>query len=407
MKVEIITTGDEVMQGVIVDTNTAWIAERLSSLGHEIVAHSSAPDDENAIRNLLIASAARADAVVVTGGLGPTTDDITLSSAAVAFGVKLTRDDDILREIEEFFKRSGREMSISNEKQAYIPEGGDVLSNRVGTAPGIALDYSDTRFFFLPGVPKELYQIFKDSVEPWFAERARGACSERVLSCFGLPEASIDTALRDIDLTGLRLSYRVKFPDVLLKLTAREESPSKAESVLEGAVGLVRSRLGDIVYGEEDGSLAAVVGSILRERGLSLSVAESCTGGLIADLITNIPGASEYFNMGVVTYSNKSKEDILTVPTKALAEHGAVSCEVARSMAENVRRIGHSDIGIAVTGIAGPGGGTPEKPVGTVYVAISTEEGCDVKKYVFNRDRIWFKQFVAATALDTVRKLFI
>jgi competence/damage-inducible protein CinA-like protein len=407
MKVEIITTGDEVMQGVIVDTNTAWIAERLSRLGHEIVRHESVSDDEVAIRDVLIAAASRADAVVVTGGLGPTTDDLTLSSAADAFGVKLVKNEAVLHGIEEFFKCFGRQMSVSNEKQAYVPQGGDILPNSVGTAPGIGVDYSGTRFFFLPGVPKELYQIFSDSVEPWFAKRAEGAYSERVLRCFGSPEATIDTALRDVDLSDVRLSFRVKFPDVLVKLTARAETLSEADKTVAAAADLVRNRLGDIVYGEGDDCLAKVVGAMLHERGMTLSVAESCTGGLISNLITDIPGSSEYFNMGAVTYSNRSKQDILGISGDLLAEHGAVSDATVRAMAEGVRRIGCSSVGIAVTGVAGPGGGSSEKPVGTVFIGISTEDGCDAKKYVFNRDRIWFKQFVAATALDSVRRLLI
>lgn len=404
MKIDIVTTGDEVMQGVIVDTNTAWIAERCHALGHEVVRHTSVGDDAEAIGEALKAASRRAGAVIVTGGLGPTADDITVEAAAGAFGVRLVRDEAVLEEIRTFFQRTGRPMSASNEKQALIPQGGKVLPNRVGTAPGIQVRLGDAECFFLPGVPKELYQIFDDAVMPWLSQNARGAMAERVLCCFGIPEAAIDERLRGVDLGGARLSFRVKFPEILLKVVGRAEGVAEARSIADAAAAAIRRRLGDVVYGEGETTLAAVALRMLADRGMTLAVAESCTGGLIASTVTDVPGSSAVFERGVVCYSNRSKRELLGVTEELLRAHGAVSRECAMAMAEGVRRTSGAAVGVAVTGIAGPGGGTPEKPVGTVHVALATLEGTEEHDYHFPRDRIWFKQLAAWTALDVVRK---
>ena len=404
MRIAIITTGDELMQGVIVDTNTAWIAERCHRIGHEVVRHCSVGDDADAIGGALAQAAKHADAVVVTGGLGPTADDITVGAAAKAFGVPLVMHEEVLEDIRLFFERIGRPMSPSNEKQAFVPEGGVVLQNRVGTAPGIRATMGGATFFFLPGVPRELCQIFDDGVMPWLMEHASGAMAERVLRCFGLPEASIDERLVGADLAGARLSFRVKFPEILLKVVARAGNPTAAKAIADQAAAAIRERLGSFVYGEGGEELAAVVGGMLSKRGMTLAVAESCTGGLIASTITDCPGSSAWFERGVVTYSNRSKTELLGVTDEMLRAHGAVAAETAMAMAEGIRRASGATFGVAVTGIAGPGGGSPEKPVGTVHVALATPAGTEQHEYHFNRDRSWFKQIVAWTALDLVRQ---
>lgn len=407
MRIEIITTGDEVMQGVIVDTNTSWIAKRCHSLGHEIVRHSSVCDDIFAVGDLLIEASRRADAVIVTGGLGPTADDITIEAAAQAFGVKLKMNEEVLKGIYDFFQRIDRPASLSNDKQALIPEGGQVLQNLVGTAPGISVKLGHAQFFFLPGVPRELYQIFTDSVVPWLACNAAVVMSERVLRCFGMPEATLDERLRGLDLGDTRLSFRVKFPEILLKVVARAKEFVDAECAVAAAADGIRKRLGPIVYGEGETSLAAVVGNMLVEQSMTLAIAESCTGGLLASMITDIPGASTWFERSVVCYSNRSKVEMLGVSKELLEKHGAVSAEAAMAMAEGVRRISNATLGLAVTGIAGPGGGTPEKPVGTVHIALATPSGTNHQRHIFNRDRLWFKQIVSWTALDMVRRYMI
>jgi competence/damage-inducible protein CinA-like protein len=404
MKIEIVTTGDEVMQGVIVDTNTAWIAERCAGLGHEIVRQTAVGDDLEAIGDALMSAAARADCVIVSGGLGPTADDLTMEAAAKAFALELVRDEIVLDGIRAWFERAGRPMSKSNEKQALIPEGATVLENRVGTAPGIHAELGGADVFFLPGVPKELFQIFEDAVFPWLHERARTACAFKVLRCFGIPEASVDERLFGMDLFGARLSFRVKFPDILLKLLGCGQTTMEAQRSVDAAAAAIRGRLGDIVYGEGETSLAEVVGDMLLKRRMKLAVAESCTGGLVCSLITDVSGASTWFERGVVAYSNRAKEEILGVAAEILRINGAVSEEAARAMAEGVRRTSGAHIGVGLSGIAGPGGGMPAKPVGTLFIAVATPEGTAAHHLSIPRDRQWFKQMAAATALDLVRR---
>lgn len=403
MKVELIATGDEVMHGIIVDSNAAWMAERIVPFGFDIVRHTSVGDDEGAIAGALREAAARADLVFVSGGLGPTADDITIETAAKAFGIKLVKDEAVLAEIRDFFERIGREMSPSNEKQALVPEGARTLQNKVGTAPGIHAALGGAEFFFLPGVPKELYQIFEDSVMPWLSERADTHYIKRVLRCFGIPEASIDTKLAGVELAGARLSFRVKFPEIMLRLIARSKDEAETRAQVDRAASNIKERLGDVVYGEGEATLAEVTGKLLRERGFTLAVAESCTGGLLSSTITDVAGASDYFERGVVAYSNRSKEELLGVPHDVVEGSGAVSKETVSKMAEGIRREARTDIGVAITGIAGPGGGTAEKPVGRVHIAVATPDGTWARQYDYQRDRLWFKQIVAATALNLVR----
>lgn len=390
MKIEIITTGDEVMQGVIVDTNTAWIAERCTRFSHEVVRHTSIGDYEGDIGDALLAASRRAGCVIVTGGLGPTTDDLTIEAAAKAFGVKLIWDESVIEDI--------------RRRQALIPEGGKVLPNKVGTAPGVQVKFGDAEFFFLPGVPKELYQIFDDSVVPWLERYAKGVSRELVLRCFGVPEATIDEKLRGVDLAGCRLSFRVKFPEILLKLVMRGDRENDVQKSIDLASHRIREILGDVIYGEGETSLAQVVGRMLANRKMTIAVAESCTGGFVSSTITDVPGSSGYFERGVVSYSNSSKINMVGVPEGVIRAHGAVSRGTALAMAEGIRKLSGASIGLGLTGIAGPGGGTPEKPVGTVYIALVGEGWAESHGYCFNRDRLWFKKIVVATTLDLVRK---
>ncbi len=407
MKIEILTTGDEILQGTIIDTNSAWISEKCQMLGHEVTRHVSVGDDDKEIAEAVGAASGRADCVIVSGGLGPTADDITVEAVARAFGLKLKLDEAVLAEIRDFFGRVGRQMAKTNEKQALIPEGGRPLPNKVGTAPGIRVKLGRAECFFLPGVPRELYQIFDDSVLPWLKEEATGASEARVLRCFGLPEATIGEKLSDVPLHGARLSFRVKFPEILLKLIARSESDADARHSVDAAAAAIRERLGDVVYGEGETILPEVVGHMLRDRNMTVAVAESCTGGLIASHFTDVAGSSEYFERGVVSYSNRAKQELLGVSLDTLRANGAVSREAAMAMAEGVRRLSGAAIGIATTGIAGPGGGTPEKPVGTVHMAITTAERTEAFQYSFGGDRERLKLLFAMTAIDMVRKYLI
>lgn len=407
MKIEILTTGDEILQGIIIDTNSAWLSERCEMLGHEVTAHVSVGDDAKAIADAVKLASSRADCVIVSGGLGPTVDDITVEAVANAFGLKLEIDDAVLSEIKSFFDRVGRPMSKTNEKQAMIPEGGSALPNRVGTAPGIRVKLGKAECFFLPGVPRELYQIFDDSVLPWLKESANLNCVTHVLRCFGLPEATIDEKLQGVDLHGARLSFRVKYPEILLKLIARTSDPKDAEVSVRSATAEMKERLGTVIYGEGETTLPEAVGLMLRDRKMTVAVAESCTGGLVASMFTDVPGSSEYFERGVVSYSNRSKQELLGVSPETLRANGAVSRETAMAMAEGVKRLSGASIGIATTGIAGPGGGTPEKPIGTVHMAITDGTRTEAFEHHFNGDRERLKQIFAMSAINMVRRYLL
>ena len=406
MKVEVITVGDEILSGNIVDTNFAWLGDQLWSAGFDLHWHTSVGDEPEKITGALKAAIGRSQAVIVTGGLGPTIDDITLEVAAQAFGLPLILNEPALQEIRNFFVKMGREMTPNNQKQAMLPKGSQVIPNKVGTAPGCHLIFKKTHFFFLPGVPREMKAQFEESVVSAlsYLDPEKRQFYKRTLRCFGAPEAKIGQLLEGVDLTGVDLAYRVSFPEILLKISAWGEKIKD----LNGRVGRVekkiRHRLGRLIYGEGEETLASVVGRLLQERKATLSVAESCTGGLLADLITDCPGSSRYFERGVVVYNNQSKTDLLNVPAPALLTFGAVSSETAAAMAKGMRRSAKTTYSLAMTGIAGPSGSTSEKAVGTAHIALDSEEGTEEKEFHFPTQRTWFKRVVAFTALDILRR---
>jgi nicotinamide-nucleotide amidase len=415
MKIAVVTTGDEIMSGNVVDTNSAWIADKCWMLGHEVVWHGGVGDFADAIGDACLLAERRAEAVFVTGGLGATLDDITVESAAKAFGKKMVLHDDIWRGVQDFFKRGGRECTENNKRQAYLPEGGKPLTNTVGTAPGVQVKFGRAVFFFVPGVPKELYQIFNDSILPWLKGRSpEGAYEQRFLKCYGIPEASFDERLKGIELGEVRMSFRVTFPEVKIKLIVRKNtaqgfSPAnigRPEGLrcISNVEKQVRERIGEYIFGVDDDTMASVVGGLLLKKKMRLAVAESCTGGLISNILTNVPGASSWFERGVVSYSNESKMQFLGVKEATLKKHGAVSEAAAREMAEGIRKISGADMGLSVTGIAGPTGGTKEKPVGTVHIALATSAGTGHVERRFPRDRESFKLITAYEAMDLVRR---
>lgn len=408
LNIAIVTTGDEVMAGNIPDTNATWISDRCWMLGHTMTLHMAVGDNTAAIGNAVIYAASKADVVIVSGGLGATVDDITLASAADALKLKMIYHENIWKEIQEFFDRVGRDCAENNKRQAYMPEGAKALPNKLGTAPGIWLNHNGKDYFFLPGVPKEMKYIFDNSIFPWLAKHSgRPAYFQKFLKCFGLPEATFDAMISDLKFEGINLSFRVTFPETKIKLVARSESEEESKELVAKAADKIRERLGSHVYGEDEETLEEVVGNLLISKKYNLAIAESCTGGMIANMITNVAGSSSYFERGYVTYSNESKIELLGVKPAVIKEHGAVSKETAIAMAEGARKMSKADIAVSVTGIAGSTGGTPEKPVGTVYIAIAGPKGTIVKHYIYSRERIWFKKLVSAGALDMVRRYLI
>ncbi len=406
MKIEVITTGDEVLSGSIVDTNFAWIADQLWTRGYDLVRHTTVADDPDAIGKALIAAAAASDVVIVTGGLGPTTDDITLESAAEAFGLPLELNSRALAEIEGFFQKIGRPMSPNNRRQAMLPKGSRSISNRAGTAPGCQLRFQKTDFFFLPGVPKEMKQQFEEGVLPFLTKSEPGCAFHlKVFRCFGLPEASLDQELRQTPLGDVRLGWRVVFPEILIKISSTD--PVEGGDLLAAAEKTIREKVGKYIYAEGDETIERLIGRLLTTRKETVAVAESCTGGLIAHLLTNVPGSSAYFERGVVTYSNRSKSELLGVPAALLKKNGAVSAEVAIAMAEGIRKSAKTTYGIGVTGIAGPSGATEGKPVGTVHIAVAGPKETKERCYDIPRDREWFKLYAAQIALHKLRRMIL
>jgi nicotinamide-nucleotide amidase len=407
MKAEILTIGDELLRGEIVDSNKSFLSDRLLSLDVETRFHASVHDDPADMTDAFRRAAARSDVVLVSGGLGPTRDDLTCEVLARSFGRELRLDEEALETIRAFFRSVGRDMTENNAKQAYFPEGAEVLPNPIGTAPGFVLEEHGTLFFCLPGVPREMQRMMDEQVLPRLARRAGGGrvVRARLLRTFGMGESTLDDELKDIAASGdVTLGFRTSFPDNYLRPVARAATVEEAEAKLDRVCEAIRERLGALVYAEGDQTLPIVVGHLLRGTGQTIAVAESCSGGLIAEQITDVAGSSDYFLGGVVAYANSAKEALLGVPAALLEEQGAVSESVVRAMAEGVRERFGADYGLATTGISGPGGGSQGKPVGLVHVALARAEGTFADHFVFPLDRNRHRLLTAQVALDWVRR---
>ena len=410
MKAEILTIGDELLRGEIVDTNKSFLADRLLGLDIETHFQTSVRDDPPAMIDAFRRAASRSDIALVSGGLGPTRDDLTAAVLAEAFGLELVLDEAALETIRSFFRSRGREMTGNNVNQARFPEGADILPNPLGTAPGFSITQGTTRFFCLPGVPNEMTRMMDEQVMPRI-EAARGAgfaVRARLIRTFGMGESTLDDELKDIAASGdVSLGFRTSFPDNYLRPLARAATAKQAEAALDRICDAIRQRLGPLVYGEDEQTLETVVGQLLAQRGMTIAVAESCTGGLIAKRITDNPGSSAYFAGGVVAYSNAAKSELLGVSAAVLEEHGAVSDPVVRAMAEGVRERFGVDIGVATTGISGPDGGTTSKPVGLVHIALAREAATYAESFVFRMDRARHRLLTSQVALDWVRRTLL
>ncbi len=411
MKVEIITIGNEITSGEIVDTNAAFMAGELAGAGLEVIFITTTGDDSWRIEDALHRAQDRAEAVIVTGGLGPTKDDITAVSAAKALGLHLVVNKEVLDGLRKRFSGMGMEMPVSNEKQAFFPQQSEIIPNPLGTACGFAVRRPGKIFIFLPGVPRELEYLFRENVIPLLQKERKDRVLVRsaTLKVFGYTESAIADLLKDIDPAkfSASLAYLPRFPENHVKITVKGISAEDVEGRLIELDGIIREKLGGRVIAAGRETLEEMVGSLLMSNQATLAVAESCTGGLIGHRLTQVPGSSAYFERGVVVYSNAAKAQMLGVPESLIAARGAVSAEVAEKMAEGVRRAGSTTLGLAVTGIAGPDGGSEEKPVGTVFIALSGPEGTVSKGYRFFGDRDRIKTISAYTAIDWVRRYFL
>ncbi len=405
MTVALLSIGTELTRGEIVNTNAPWLASELSASGFNVATVEAVPDDLDAIVGALKRLAQTYRLVIVTGGLGPTTDDLTAAAAARAAEVELVRDESAMLAVRRRVEAFGKTMNAGLEKQADVPAGAETLANSNGTAPGFCLQLGDTPVFFLPGVPREMKRMFTEQVLPRVRPSAPNTTFQVRLRTYGLGESSIGQALEGLEAAhpGVTLGYRIQFPEVDVKVHARAASQSAAREAALRAAEEVKARLGDVVYGTGDESFPEIVGRAVRGRGWRLAVAESCTGGLILHLLTSYP-ASDYLVGGAVTYANSAKSRLLGVFEDTLRGHGAVSTEVAAEMAEGARRLCECDVALSITGIAGPTGGTATKPVGLVYWSVAHPGGTIVRDRVFvgNRDEV---QLAAAYAgLDLLRR---
>lgn len=409
---EILATGDEICQGAFVDTNSARIAQALSDLGIEVVRHTCVGDDQDLLAAAMKEIGKRADVAVATGGLGPTVDDLTARAAAAAAGVELKLNQAAADSIQRIFDRFGRTMADSDLKQAMLPEGADVLFNRAGTAPGFSIRIGKCRFYFLPGIPSEMERMLPDVMDHIKADSgyAPAYCKTRQLSVFGLPEARVNDLLAGLAEAHpeVKLGMIARFPVIYVKLTAGGNDPGRIDGMLSKAAGYAADQLGDHLFSMSGLPMEEEVGNLLRDRGLTVATAESCTGGLAAHMLTNIAGSSDYFLFSAVCYSNPSKVQVLGVSDETLDRHGAVHEETAKEMAAGARRISGADVAVSTTGIAGPSGGSEEKPVGTVCIGIATPRQVLGKR--FNspfKDRIYNKQIFAVCALDFLRRTLL
>lgn len=410
MIIEILTTGDEILTGAVVDTNSAHIAQALKEIGLLGVRHSCVGDDMNHLVSTLQEIANRADVAVVTGGLGPTTDDITAEAAAKSAGVELVLNRSALRSVEDYFRTRNRPASSSNKKQALLPFGAEPIYNPVGTAPGFTLRIEKCLFYFLPGVPFEMHRMLSDSVLPSL-ETLRGGRGElrrvKTISTFGLTESATGERMKGFsaEFPGIKLGFRAKFPEIQIKLYGSGKDSETIDKLMNKATESVLKKIGENVFSVEDMSMEGVVGRLLSEKKATLAVAESCTGGLISHMLTNIPGSSKYFLLSGITYSNEAKTKMLDVSPDIINQFGAVHEKTAKKMAEGVRRIAGATYGLAVTGIAGPDGGTDDKPVGTVCLGLADARSARGFRFYFpfnNRSRN--KKIFAMKALDILRQ---
>lgn len=404
MNIAILTIGDELLNGDLTDTNTAAIARRLASDSLPVEEAATTGDRETAIVAALQRLAATHNAVIVTGGLGPTEDDRTARAAATAFNRPLSLNQTALQQIRERFRTMQRSMHPANEKQAMLPGRSRVIANPNGTAPGFHLQHLDTELFFLPGVPREMREMLDEYVVPALLERFPDPplLCQQTVTVMGLPEPEVESRITQDTLPeGVELAFNVELPVVQVKLRARGE---QAQKRVDRAEVIVRRALGEHVVGSGSETLAAVTGKHLRSAELSLALAESCTGGLIAKLLTDQAGASAFLERSVVSYANSAKIDCLHVSEELLARHGAVSEACAVAMARGVKTVARTDIGLAVTGIAGPDGGSEDKPVGTVFIALTGPYGERVERFHFPGNREQVRMRTACTALDWLRR---
>jgi nicotinamide-nucleotide amidase len=409
MKCEIIAVGTELLLGNILNTNAKYLSEKLAELGLEVYYQTVVGDNLQRVSEAFKKGVERSDVVIATGGLGPTDDDLTKDGLCQALGISMLLHEPTLTKIESFFKSIDRIMPECNKRQAYIPVGSIILENNNGTAPGILLEVNGKISVLLPGPPSELIPMFENSVYPFFKARTNSILKSKMIRIVGVGESAVQEQLREIfdNQSNPTIAPYAKSGEVHLRITAKAETIETADKMLYELEDKVRDIIGNNVYGCDNESLEDVVIGLLQNSNKTISLAESCTGGLISQRLTNVSGASKCFMNGIVTYSNEAKQRFLRVKEDTLLQHGAVSSETAYEMAEGIKRVSGTDIGLAITGIAGPTGGTAEKPVGLCYIGLAYNDKVETFKLMFAGNREKIRWNASIKALDIVRRILI
>lgn len=411
MHAEIITIGNELLSGATLDTNSAYLAEKLADFGIVVTHRATVPDAVEPIAEAIEESLRRAPLIFLTGGLGPTNDDVTKKALARALGKGLVLHEEILKKVEERFRRRGEKMPLVNQNQALLPTGAKWFANNYGTAPGILIEEADRRLVALPGVPKEMKGIFEEQIIPYLESmlESRTAVVRRKMRTTGIAESALYEKIRRVipEGEGIHLAFLPSYFGVDLRLEVSGREKNEAEKTLEEKLAKIKPLLGIHLYAEGETSMEELVGQMLLSAKKKIATAESCTGGLVAKRITDVPGSSAYFERGVVTYANEAKHELLGVPKKLLQTVGAVSPQVAERMAKGVRKLADVDLGIGITGIAGPDGGSAEKPVGLTYIGMADKKKSWVEKFIFSTDREINRIRASQAALNMVRLYFL
>jgi nicotinamide-nucleotide amidase len=412
MNSHIITVGDEILIGQTLNTNAGYIGQQLTGLNINVARTSVVGDNEKDIIDEFKTALENYDLVIVTGGLGPTHDDLTRLCVVQFFDTSLVKNEEVLEDIYTLFRKRGRTVTPLNEDQANVPANAEVIRNTQGTAPGYWIEHNKKYFIVMPGVPYEMQTMMERFVIPRLKKiigTPEKIQKRLVLQTTGIPESALFEKLGNIDeiLSGGRLAFLPNQFGVKLRITVDAKDESEASNHLSEIVQKIRGKAGRYIYAQGEETIEEVVARLLKERSLTISIAESCTGGLITNLLTNVPGSSEYLERGIISYSNAAKVELLKVNEDTLNEYGAVSQEVSMQMAEGIRAISGTDIGLAVTGIMGPTGAVQGKPIGLVYIGVCDEKFCTAKKFTFGEDRLLNKQRTAQAALDLIRKLLL
>jgi nicotinamide-nucleotide amidase len=409
MKAEIIAIGTEILLGDIVNSNAQYLAQELAALGIDMYYQQVVGDNENRIIHAFDEAYSRSDIIITTGGLGPTDDDLTKEVAAKYFNKELLPDEESIEKIKNYFKFRQRKMSENNLKQGLIPKGAIVINNNNGTAPGVIIEDNNKIMIILPGPPREMKPMFEETVRLYLQEKSDSVLVSKMIKILGIGESAVAEEVKDLmdAQTNPTIAPYAKEVGVILRVTAKAENEEKALRLIAPVEEEIKKRLGDNVYAIEDVSIEDVVANILISKKLTISTAESCTGGMIAGTLINYPGISEVFLEGAVTYSNEAKHKRLGVKNETLDKYGAVSEETAREMAIGIAETAGTDVSIVTTGIAGPDGGTEEKPVGLVYIGVYVKGQVTVQKHIFNGNRSRVRLQATITGLDMLRRILI